>query len=303
LIISNSTICIGGNVIINATGVNSYTWNTGVINSSINVTPIVNTTYSVIGTDINGCETSTVISIGVNPNPVVLLSASSSSICFAGLSKLSASGALSYSWSTGETSSSISVSPTVNTTYSLTGFNSFGCSSETLITIFSYSNPIINIGPDVTIELGGNYQFNPIQSGAVNYTWIGDYLNSNSIINPITTPLNDITYILNVTSVNGCSASDTIFVKVLNDLIITNYMSPNGDGDNDTWNINHPLIIKEYSVDIINSQSQTIYHKDNNYKNDFDGTFNEKYLPDGIYYYFIRNGKTVMYKGSITLER
>ena len=202
------------------------------------------------------------------------------------------------------TSTSISVSPSVSTTYSLTGYNSFGCSSDTFITIISYLNPTINIGPDLAIELGGDYQFNPIQTGAVTYTWTsGDYLNSTNIINPITTPLSDITYILNVTSVNGCVASDTIFIKLLNDLIITNYMSPNGDGDNDTWNINYPLMVKDYSVDIINSHNQTIYHKDNNYKNEFDGIFNEKYLPDGVYYYFIRSGNKVMYKGSITLTR
>jgi len=301
---SASTICVGGNVTINATGVNTYTWNTGAITSNINVAPIINTTYSVNGTDLNGCQTSSVISVGVNPNPIVLLSATTPSICVGGLSTLSGSGALTYSWSTGETSTSISVSPSVSATYSLTGYNSFGCSSDTFITVISYLNPTINIGPDLAIELGGNYQFNPIQTGAISYTWTSsDYLNSTNILNPITTPLSDITYILNVTSVNGCVASDTIFVKLLNDLIITNYMSPNGDGDNDTWNINYPLMVKDYSVDIINSHNQTIYHKDNNYKNEFDGTFDEKYLPDGVYYYFIRSGNKLMYKGSITLTR
>ena len=44
---------------------------------------------------------------------------------------LTASGADSYLWSTGETSESITVSPTANTTYSVAGTNAYGCTDET----------------------------------------------------------------------------------------------------------------------------------------------------------------------------
>ena len=110
-------------------------------------------------------------------------------------------------------------------------------------------------------------------------------------------------YILTATSINGCTVSDTVFVKVLANLIIANYMSPNGDGVNDTWKLNVPLLIKNYSVDIIDSYNQKVYHKDDNYNNEFDGTFNGQNLPDGVYYYFIKDNSTLIYKGSITLTR
>ena len=128
-------------------------------------------------------------------------------------------------------------------------------------------------------------------------------MNSTTIINPTTTPLNTITYTLTVTSINGCTGSDTITVKVLFDLKIANYMSPNGDGVNDTWKISNPYLIKDYSIDIIDSYGKSVYTKENNYNNEFDGTMNKQNLPDGVYYYFIRDKSEVIFKGSITITR
>jgi hypothetical protein len=80
-------------------------------------------------------------------------------------------------------------------------------------------------------------------------------------------------------------------------------MSPNGDGVNDTWQLNVPDLIKDYSVDIIDSYGQKVYSKSDHYNNDFDGKLGGKDLPDGVYYYFIKDGNTVKYKGSITLTK
>jgi gliding motility-associated-like protein len=302
---SNASVCVGFNSVLTASGVNTYTWSTGLNTPSISVSPTVSTTYSVNGTDINGCvATNTTISVGINPSPTVTAVASSTGICLGALADLTASGASSYVWSTGSLISTISVSPLVNTTYTVTGTNSFGCSSDAIITITAYATPTLTIGPDIEVALGSSYEFNPTQSGSSTYSWTpSDYLNSTTIINATTTPLNDIMYILTATSINGCTVSDTVFVKVLANLIIANYMSPNGDGVNDTWKLNVPLLIKNYSVDIIDSYNQKVYHKDDNYNNEFDGTLNGQNLPDGVYYYFIKDNSTLIYKGSITLTR
>jgi hypothetical protein len=181
LTVNSGAICFGESFTLTPSGASTYTYSSG---TSV-ISPTTTTNYTVTGTSALGCvDTVGVVStVTVNPNPIISLSASSLSICVGGISTLTTSGALSYIWSTGETSGSISVSPIINTTYSVTGFNSFGCSSDTSITIQSFSNPIINIGADIDIELGGNYQFNPIQFGAVSYSWVGsDYLNSTSMI-------------------------------------------------------------------------------------------------------------------------
>jgi gliding motility-associated-like protein len=301
---SSPTICAGLSANILASGVNSYTWSTGANTSSVNVSPIVNTTYSVNGTDVNGCSTYTTILLGVSPTPTVNALGSSIGICIGSSANLLASGATTYSWNTGESSASINVNPIINSTYTVVGTNGFGCSSTATVSLLAYSNPTVYIGTDIEVALGESYQFNPSQFGAVSYLWAGgDFLNSTTIINPVTTPLNDIVYVLTVTSIDGCVASDTISVKVLADLIIANYMSPNGDGVNDTWKLNVPLLIKNYSVDIIDSYNQKVFHADKNYNNDFDGKKNGENLPDGVYYYFIKDGSTLLYNGSITITR
>ena len=48
---------------------------------------------------------------------------------------LTASGAETYLWSTGETTASITVSPTETTTYTVTGFNNDGCEAQAEITV------------------------------------------------------------------------------------------------------------------------------------------------------------------------
>ncbi|MBL7931482.1 MAG: T9SS type A sorting domain-containing protein, partial [Bacteroidia bacterium] len=52
---SDSSICAGENVILSAGGAVTYTWNSAVSGQSISVSPVVSTTYTVAGTDVNSC--------------------------------------------------------------------------------------------------------------------------------------------------------------------------------------------------------------------------------------------------------
>jgi gliding motility-associated-like protein len=123
-------ICAGESVNLTANGANSYTWNppTGLntaTGASVIATPTTNTTYTVTGTTgtCSGTSSSTVI-----VHPVYSLDAGANLIITAGETViLTASGNGSYLWNTGQTTSSITVSPAVTTTYyvSLTDIN--GC--------------------------------------------------------------------------------------------------------------------------------------------------------------------------------
>ncbi len=55
-IVSPSAICLGNSGILTANGATTYTWNTGSNSNSIVVSPTTTTTYSVIGTNTNGCS-------------------------------------------------------------------------------------------------------------------------------------------------------------------------------------------------------------------------------------------------------
>jgi hypothetical protein len=62
-----NTICKGQSTSITVSGASTYTWSNGSNLTSITVTPAVTTPYTVNGTDANGCEGSTSISVKVNP--------------------------------------------------------------------------------------------------------------------------------------------------------------------------------------------------------------------------------------------
>jgi gliding motility-associated-like protein len=298
---SSGTICAGQSFTMVPTGAFTYTYSSG---SSV-VNPTITSTYTITGIDSNGCSGDTIINVLVNPTPIVIINSNSPGICIGSTLDLLASGASSYVWETGALTSSISVTPSVTTTYTTTGINSFGCTSSATIIVLAYPNPTVSIGADMQLNFEDYYQFNPLQIGAVSYSWTpSDYLNSTSIINPVTTPLNDMTYILTVTSIDGCEASSSVNIKVITDLIIANYISPNGDKKNDTWTVSNPSLIKNCSIDIVDSYNQKVFHKDDNYNNEFDGNgMNGEILLDGVYYYFIIDNGAVKYKGTITLIR
>jgi gliding motility-associated-like protein len=269
------------------------------------VTPTATTTYTVNGEFSSGCSGSDVITITVFNTPTVTAIPANTTVCSGASLNLSTSGAASYLWSTGSANTTITVNPVTNTVYTVTGTNGAGCTATASIGVTVYANPTISLGPDVEVYSGESYPFNPSQTGAVSYTWSpSSYLNSTSVINPVTTPESDITYILTVTSIDGCTASDTVMVRMLiNELIIANYMSPNGDGVNDTWKVNAPVLIKDYSIEIVDSYGKSVFKAGNNYNNEFDGKLGGQDLPDGVYYYFIKDGNSLKYKGSITLTK
>ena len=100
--------------------------------------PSVSTTYSVTGTDGNGCTNTSSSAITVNGALTVGVSATSSTVCSGSATTLTATGATTYSWMPGSlTGASVSVSPTTTTTYTVTVVDALGCSATdtALITI------------------------------------------------------------------------------------------------------------------------------------------------------------------------
>ncbi len=63
---SNSIICTGQTATLSASGATSYTWNTSATTTVIAVSPTVTTTYTVNGTDANGCSNTTTMTQNVS---------------------------------------------------------------------------------------------------------------------------------------------------------------------------------------------------------------------------------------------
>ena len=106
---------------------------------------------------------------------------------------------------------------------------------------------------------------------------------------------------------SNLSAEAVISIEV-NDVIeptleCTNYISPNGDGYNDYWEIQSPELYSECSVTIYDGSGNVILEQ-TGYNNDWNGTYNGNDLPTGTYFFIIKCGdENTLYKGFITLVR
>lgn len=120
---TNNQVCPTQSVILTATGATSYTWNPGsIVSSTISVSPSVMTTYTATGKTGN-CTGTSLITINVAANPTVTATSTESVMCIGATASITASGASSYSWSTGSTNATILVFPSTTTSYTVTGFN------------------------------------------------------------------------------------------------------------------------------------------------------------------------------------
>jgi hypothetical protein len=133
--VTSGAICAGSSYTMVASGANTYTYTGG----SAVVTPTANTSYSVTGTSTLGCAASNtaVSSVTVNAvSPSVTASTSNSIICSGESVVLTAStSATSYTWNTGATTMSVSVSPIVTSTYTVNVSNGTACIATSTIMV------------------------------------------------------------------------------------------------------------------------------------------------------------------------
>jgi hypothetical protein len=203
-------ICSGQNATLTAMGGNTYTWDNGLgIGNDKQVSPTATTNYSVTGTDGNGCQNTAEVTVTVNQLPIVTIN-QVTPICNGQTAMLTATGASTYTWDNGlGTGNNKLVSPTLTTSYAVTGVGVNGCSNTAQVTV------TVNPLPLVTIN-----QVNPICSGqsatltamgATNYSW--DYglgMGNNKQVSPSETT----TYHVTGTDGNGCSNTGQVTVVV-----------------------------------------------------------------------------------------
>lgn len=127
---SSSVSCSGQSVTLNVNGASSYSWSNGSTSASITVAPTTTSTVLVTGTNAIGCAGTATFIQNVSALDVQV-SSSNSLLCEGESSTLTAIGALNYTWSTGATTSSISVNPAVSVTYTVFGLDAYGCSDTT----------------------------------------------------------------------------------------------------------------------------------------------------------------------------
>lgn len=142
---ANSSLCPTESASLTATGTGTLNWynlpSSGTLlttGSSYNTPTLTAGNYTYYVEAVNSCTTSLSrlpVTVTVFPNPTLSVVSSASVICAGESATLSATGANSYSWSTGGSGSNIVISPIINTTYTITGAAN-GCSGSA---VFSQS--------------------------------------------------------------------------------------------------------------------------------------------------------------------
>ena len=138
---TNNTVCAGNITTLTASGANTYTWSSGETWTPITPSPTITTNYTVTGKDSNNCLKSNTMLITVNALPNVIISISNNPICLGTTTTLTASGASTYSWNTGANTATVTLSPTVTTSYTVTGTDVNNCKAKNTQTVILNPQP------------------------------------------------------------------------------------------------------------------------------------------------------------------
>jgi hypothetical protein len=209
-VVTPSTLCVGKTATIVAYGASTYTWNGGPTGSSLLVSPGVNTVYNLSGESPFGCLNSTTVSVNVNTNSLTVSPAVS--LCKGKSVELTASGAVTYTWSNGATFAFTPVSPTSNTTYSVEGIDVFGCRLSSMVPVTVNNPPTVSASSNKSTPCKNEVVTLSASGTANTYTW------SNNATGPVITvavPV-DVIYSYSVTGEdnNNCTAVAIVTVNV-----------------------------------------------------------------------------------------
>lgn len=167
--------------------------------------------------------------------------------------------------------------------------------------------PTADAGDDLVVMEGQPVTLNGAATGEnISYYWSpGYYLDNPDILNPVSTPTEDITYTLYVVSEDGCNstAMDEVNVRVLKKLVIPNTFTPNADAVNDLWSIAALDTYPDARIRVFNRYGQVVFQSVG-YTQPWDGNFSGEPLPTGPYYYVIdlQTGQEPL-KGSVAIIR
>ncbi|MGQ0828316.1 MAG: hypothetical protein ACT4ON_07970, partial [Bacteroidota bacterium] len=202
-ITGSNSVCPGASTTLTGNGGTTYVWNNGQTTASITVSPSVQTTYTVTANK-SGCTGQTTVVVSIPPPPVPTISGNTA-ICNGDSTTLTATAGGTYEWNTGATTASITVSPPITTTYTVTVTAGCTASSTVVVTVQAPVTPtitgksIICTGTSTTLST----------SGGGTYAWSDGATGSSITVSPTS----NITYTVTVT--NGlCSGTASIFVTV-----------------------------------------------------------------------------------------
>ncbi|MEM6261445.1 MAG: gliding motility-associated C-terminal domain-containing protein [Bacteroidota bacterium] len=213
----DQTICRFETATLVGAGAQFFLWNTGAVTDTLRVSPPATTQYFLQVTDSNGCVDLDTAQVNVNQLPLVD-AGDNTGICIGLSTQLTASGAITYVWDADPSLSPLNdarttANPLDTTTYFVTGTDINGCSNTDSVTVIVYPLPPADAGRDTAICI---FESTRLQaSGGINYEWSPEtFLDNSGVPNPLSSPLQTITYLVTVTDTNTCVDTSSVTVTV-----------------------------------------------------------------------------------------
>jgi gliding motility-associated-like protein len=320
----NSPTCEGftdGSIVASAQGgVAPYQFsiNGGAFGTATTLANLAEGNHVVKARDNNGCEKDTVITLTGFPHIVLdgvdmkLPSCNGNSD---GSLTLNVSGGLppfTYQLSsTGSWSNSSIFNDKISGQYLLRVKDANGCMKDTSVFLSQPDKIIVDtasVGNDCNgVDNGGVINVS-VKGGTAPFQYIWSHdpnLNSAKIAGLV----NGV-YSVKVVDANGCTGNATVEILYNNCCtpFIPNAFTPNGDGANDNYRVEYKGDMDLKEMYIYNRYGQRVFSSSNVSKT-WDGTFNDKKVDAGTYFYYIRIlcgnvlKKELIFKGDLTLIR
>lgn len=333
LLANASRICLGSEVHLAVSGSDNYEWFghpdiTGVTEDTINIAPTENTTYGVVGYDNhNGCRDTAYISVEVFkwPQPDVSVSPS----CIGGATTINYVGEEvleSLQWIFGQDTFYTEAGDSLTMMWDepgskevfLRAVNPAGCLVDTTIQIHVGG---VRIDQDTVISIGAG-EIGQLNSAVLagdlqeaQFHWEpSEGLSCSDCLDPEISPSQETIYTLYIEDTQGCTSAYTTQVFVDAWIFVPNAFSPNGDQNNDFFEVHAPEVVVS-EVRIYNRWGQLYYHWYGNTNQGNHGQFwagnidgSSKPAETGVYVYVIsgyheRSRNPVQRSGSVTLLR
>jgi gliding motility-associated-like protein len=262
----STTICLNSTADITAEGALNYVWSNNATTPIINVLVTSDTTFSVVGTDLNGCSNSASINLTIGSVGTEICNAIDDDC-----------------------------DELIDEDFDLDADGFTSCNGDCDDDDNTVYPGALDIDDDIDNDCDGQIDENADEDGDGYTPEEGDCNDSNPNIYPgapeICNELDD-----------DCDSLIDEELDCEEVFFIPNGISPNGDGMNDQWLIQGLDNYPDCDVTVVNRWEQTVYHS-TGYAQPWDGTYNGQTLPVGDYFYVIKLTEDQVFTGFVSIKK